>query len=402
MKIIKKILVGMLTFVFTFLLCANVTNAADKVSAGSNVHLSTSAAQDSITTSVNYDSSQVEEITYLLVTESETPSKFRVSHVYDANSNASTGQAKIKQSVTITDTSAPFTETIHYKIYVYYNILGGLAEEVHLDQALTVEYTGGSNQTTQSTQPTQPTQPTNEPFELSPSRHTIEFINNKQVKVFVNKKQGATVDSVELVGFQTIANDPNVDITQGTYTSTGNGNGYMTFSVTNKNVDEAWEETRNLTIQITYKVGGVEYTCNLPYELILRYNKDGAFDQTDDADDDDDDVDGDDVTLYGDPDDLSRILDVNDGVGKVVYDFALLVAAILTFLGIMWVGVNIVMARANGEQRSSSMQGLMYIVIGIIILDIVLVLYGLLGDLVGDPESEVDELDVTVVGGDED
>lgn len=237
-------------------------------------------------------------------------------------------------------------------------------------------------------------------FSITPQKETVEFTNNRQVKVYVNKKPGSPVDSVSNVNFTSIPTSSNYELKSVTYHSTGSGNGYITFTVVNNNVDEAWEEVLNLVVKVEFKTNGQDKTNELPYELTLRYNKDGALDQDDDADDDDSD--GDDVTLYGDPDDLSRILDVNDGVGKVVYDFALLVAAILTFLGIMWVGVNIVMARANGEQRSSSMQGLMYIVIGIIILDIVLVLYGLLGDLVGDPESEVDQLDVTVVGGDED
>ena len=136
-------------------------------------------------------------------------------------------------------------------------------------------------------------------------------------------------------------------------------------------------------------------------EYIAHLDEHGVFNpdadpNTGDDDDDDDDDGGSGSGTYGDPDDLINVLSPTDGVGKVIFDFAIIVAMILTFLAVLFVGVNIIMARGNGEQRSSSMQGLMYIVIGVIILDIVLAAYGLINGLVGDPESEVDQLNVTI------
>ncbi|MCQ2978621.1 MAG: hypothetical protein MJ245_02375 [Clostridia bacterium] len=108
---------------------------------------------------------------------------------------------------------------------------------------------------------------------------------------------------------------------------------------------------------------------------------------------------GDASGVYGDPDTLVQILNPNTGVGAVVFDFAKLVAAILTFISVIFIGVNIIMARGNGEQRSSTMQGLMYVAIGVIILTVVLYIYSMLAGLMGDPEADIDDLNVNITAG---
>ena len=67
-----------------------------------------------------------------------------------------------------------------------------------------------------------------------------------------------------------------------------------------------------------------------------------------------------------------------------------IIAAILTFACTIFIGANIVFARSRAEERSSSMQGLMYIAIGIIILDCVVLIYGLLSGMIGDPVKDLD------------
>lgn len=109
--------------------------------------------------------------------------------------------------------------------------------------------------------------------------------------------------------------------------------------------------------------------------------------------------DGDASGVYGDPDTLFSLFRITDddetatSLGGVIYDFAKVIAAILTFACVIMVGINIIQAKGKGEERSSAMTGLMYITIGVIILDCAVLIFSLLNGLAGDPVEDLDSIE---------
>lgn len=94
----------------------------------------------------------------------------------------------------------------------------------------------------------------------------------------------------------------------------------------------------------------------------------------------------------GSPDDIGALLDHEGNIGKLVHDFLKIVAAILTFVAVITVGINIILARHKADQRNNSMSGFMYIIIGIILLDVVLLLYNFFDDTIGNLSEQVGEV----------
>lgn len=95
--------------------------------------------------------------------------------------------------------------------------------------------------------------------------------------------------------------------------------------------------------------------------------------------------------VYGDPEDLAHILSPNGGVGEVIFDFFKLVAVILTFGCLCFLGVNLMINREKAEDRASTMTGFKFIAIGVLLLDVVLLIYTLVDGLMGNQEDEVAE-----------
>ena len=98
---------------------------------------------------------------------------------------------------------------------------------------------------------------------------------------------------------------------------------------------------------------------------------------------------------YGDPEDLAAVLSVNGGVGEVVFDFLKLIAIILTFGCLCFLGVNLMINREKAEDRASTMMGLKYIMIGVLLLDVVLLIYAMVDGLMGNQEDEIAEFNPT-------
>ena len=94
----------------------------------------------------------------------------------------------------------------------------------------------------------------------------------------------------------------------------------------------------------------------------------------------------------GSPDDLTTLLNPNGNIGKIVYDVLKIVAAILTFVMVITVGINIILARHKADQRNNSMTGFLFIIVGIILLDVALILYSFFGSSIGNLSKQVGEV----------
>lgn len=96
--------------------------------------------------------------------------------------------------------------------------------------------------------------------------------------------------------------------------------------------------------------------------------------------------------VYGNPDDLEGVLDYKNGIGAVIHAYARILMAVLTFTAVILIGINIIMARHKAEERVNAMTGLMYVIIGIIILDAVVAIYLLMTSVIGNQAAQVESV----------